>query len=208
MEHPHAARPGRTRAVRRLGLAALVLYVVAVVLLLVRVLAATGSIDRKVADIRTLSRSLDQSTGAVLELSRTNEVVRGIVDDVRPLSGRLDTTLTTAAEVSGLVRSVDATTREIDAIGAQIEGVVTSIDGSAASIAGSASSIDPQVGEIDLSLQTLLDLAASIGAGTHALRGTAQQIDVTANAIDCNLALVGVLIGAAHQDACNRAAGR
>ena len=178
------------------GLLGVIVCVVAVVFLLARVLIAANSINDKAADIKQLGGTINESTAAVLQLTKTNQVASSILSDVQPLTGQLNTTLGTAQQISGTASTINGTAGSIDSVAGQIANTAASIDHSAASIVSSATSIDSKVSDIDTKLAQVLTTANSIKGDTGAIRGTGTQINANANAIDCNLNGVATLIGA------------
>lgn len=178
------------------GLLGVIACIVAVVFLLARVVIAANSINDKAADIRNLGGTINESTAAVLQLTKTNEVASSILTDVQPLSGQLNTTLGTAQGINGLATSINNNASAINSTAQQISGTAASIDKSTSSIRSSAASIDSRVSTINGQLSQVLSVAGQIKADTGAIRATGAQIDSNANAIDCNLNGVAVLLGA------------
>jgi methyl-accepting chemotaxis protein len=196
MQYRPYSLSARTYTLWLFGLLGVIVCVVAVVFLLARVLVAANSINDKAADIKQLGGTINESTAAVLQLTKTNQVAASILNDVQPLSGQLSTTQNTAQGISNLASSINGSAGSIDSTAGQIANTAASINRSSASIAANASSIDSKVSTIDGQLASVLTVANSIKADTGAIRGTGQQIDSNANAIDCNLNGVAQLIGA------------
>lgn len=169
------------------GLLGVIVCVVAVVFLLARVLIAANSINDKAADIKKLGGTINESTAAVLELTKTNDVAHQILDDAKPLTGQLSTTVDTANSISGLATSINGTAGQIDQTASAIQGTATSIDSSAVSIDNSAASINGNVGTINGKLVTAIGLAQAVRNDTGAIHGTAAKIAQDAAAINAKI---------------------
>jgi methyl-accepting chemotaxis protein len=169
------------------GLLGTIVCVVAVVFLLARVLIAANSINDKAGDIKKLGGTINESTAAVLELGKTTDVAQKILDDAKPLTGQLSTTIGTASGISGLATSINNTAGQINNTAGQIQGSATSIDASAVSIDKSAASINQRVGDINGKLDPALALVTGVRGDTGAIRGTADKIAVDANSINTRL---------------------
>ena len=169
------------------GLLGVIICIVAVVFLLARVLIAANSINDKAGDIKKLGGTINESTAAVLELTKTNDLASKILQDAQPLAGQLNTTIATAQSISGLASSISGNAGSIDNTASAILGTAQSIDRSAVSIDNSAASINARVGDINGKLNTVLGQAGSINNSAGAIVGTAGKIAQDAAAINSRI---------------------
>jgi methyl-accepting chemotaxis protein len=183
---PYSLAP-RTYAQWLFGLLGVIVAILLVVFLLARVVVTANSINDKAADIRSLGGTINESTAAVLQLTKTNQVASTILGDVHPLSGQLNTTLGTASGISRLATSINNTAGSIDTVAGQIKGSADLILKDTNSIVASAASIDKGVTDIDAKLSSVLGAVQAIKGDSGNIRGTAVSIQSNAKAIDCKL---------------------
>jgi len=183
---PYSLAP-KTYAQWLFGLLGVIVAILLVVFLLTRVIVTASSINDKAADIRSLGGTINESTAAVLELTKTNQVATTILGDVQPLSGQLNTTLSTASGISGLATSINGTAGAIDGVAGQIQASADLILKDTNSIVASAASIDKGVTDIDAKLTSVLAAVQAIKGDSGNIRGTAVSIQGNAKAIDCKL---------------------
>ncbi len=148
--------------------------------LLARTVRLAQNINDKAGNIANTGRGINIATDSVVQLTRTNKLAGSILNNVEPISPRLNVIIRNA-------RSIDRTAEGILGNARSINGTARGILGEAREIGGSATSIGGSVGGIG---QT----AGQINQTARGIRGTASAILGTARLIDRDVRLINAFL--------------
>ncbi|MGH9186546.1 MAG: hypothetical protein ACRD0U_12140 [Acidimicrobiales bacterium] len=170
------------------GTLVVVVLVVAVAALLLNRTAWTAeSINRKAANISESGEGINQSTGAVIQLSRTNELAASIVNSAKPLEAKLAEVVRLAQSIDGLAQSINGTAGSINGTAGAINDTAKGINVEAANILQVAASINRGVEQINRNLDTTIGIASQIKSDTGNILGQATDAHTSAACIDQGL---------------------
>ncbi|MGH2768585.1 MAG: hypothetical protein ACRDIF_06480 [Actinomycetota bacterium] len=172
---------GRLRRIARgdagQGAIALVVVLIAVVIsaaLLLVTMQTAISINKKAATIKANGQTINQSTDSVLQLTKTNDLAKSILNTAKPLDGQVTEILRLAKSIDGLAISINGTAGTINSTARGINGV-------ASTILSTARSINAGVATINRGLDTTIGLAKDV-------KGLTGKIVVEADTIHRELA--------------------
>lgn len=187
---------GRPAAVRRTLVPVLLITLIALgvaIWLMVRVLDAAAGINDDASAIARNGRGINTATDAVVQLHRTNETARSILQHAQPLSGQL-------ARIVDRAHAIDGTAGAIDTTAGAIDGSAAAINGTAGRITSTAGTIDQTAGAIEGTAGHITTTAGSIEGTAGAINGTAGHIDSTAGGINTQAANILTRAGKIDND--------
>ncbi len=191
-----------------LGLVVTVLVVLVAAGLLQRTASIASSINEKAKDIALTGRGINESTDSIIQLNRTNELATSILNSAVPLQGKLTTIVNEANTINGSAASINGSAGSINGSAVSINGTAKGIGGSATSIGGAATRIngtagainaeagrildvarrlDRDVAQININLDTTIDIANRIKSDTGGIVGQAVNAKVNAACINGGL---------------------
>lgn len=159
----------------------IVLVVVAIaVVLLQRTAGLADKINDKAGNIANTATGINEATGAVLKLGRTNQLAGSILDTAQPLQGQLNQIIGLARDIDGLATSINGTARTVG-------NTANGINNTAGTILSTAQSINAGVIQINRNLDTTIALAAQIKSDTGGILGESGEADHLASCLDNGL---------------------
>lgn len=181
----------------RQGLLAVVLVAVVAALgvttwLLIRTVDAADDIEEKSARIARTGRGINDSTDAIVQLRRTNEIARSILDSVRPLDQQLGTIVARSQSIDDTAGAIDATAGAINQTAATINSEVRVITGEAHDITRTAVGIRGTAGRIETEADDILVTSRKIDRTATGINRQAAGILETARTIDRDVRLINV----------------
>jgi uncharacterized protein YoxC len=173
----------------------IVLVVVAIAAVLLNRTAWTAeSINKKAKTIAQTGGGINEATGAVIQLERTNSDASSINDTAKPLEGKLAEVIRLAQSIDGLAKSINGTANSIHGNAISINGTAGTVNGTAKGINGQATSIlnearriNDGVAQINTNLDTTLAIANGIKSDTGNILGQANTAHKEAACIDAGL---------------------
>ena len=138
------------------GTLVIVIIVVGIaVILLLRTAVTAVSINDKAESIARTGRGINQSTDAILQLEKTNQLGGAILTTSKELVPRLDT-------IIGHARSIDGLATTINGSAVTINNTARGINASVVNIMGTAQSINRGVEQINRNVDTTIGLARDV----------------------------------------------
>lgn len=160
-------RRGRGDCGQAAGTLILVVAVAAVAAMLLNRTAWTAeSINKKAANIAQSGEGINQSTGAVIQLEKTNGAAASILGSAQPLEGKLGEVVRLAQSIDARAQSINATAGSINTSASAINGTAKGINADAAAIVDIAASINRGVEQINRNLDTTIDIVGRIKSDT------------------------------------------
>ncbi len=149
---------GLDRSERGQATGALVIVILVVgvaVILLLRTAVTAVSINDKAESIARTGRGINQSTDAILQLEKTNQLGGSILNTAKPLQPRLD-------QIVNVLRSIDGKATTINASAVSINNSARGINGAVTNILGTVQSINRGVEQINRNVDTTIGLARDV----------------------------------------------
>ena len=159
--------------------------------LLARTVQEAQSINAKAQNIASTGRGINEATDAVIQLNRTVDLARSILNSARPLDTQLGRIVATATGINTRAGSINAKARSINSTAGSINdtaGTINTrageINAAAGQINSSAGAINSTAGSINQSAGAILSSASAINTSAGSINDSAGAINETAVGID------------------------
>ncbi len=152
--------------------------------LLARTVQEAQSINAKAQNIATNGRGINESTDAVVQLNRTNDLAGSILDSARPLDTQLGRIVATAKGIDSLASSINAKAGSINSTAVSINDTAGAINTSAGEINSAAESINSSAGAVNSTAGEINQSAGSIDTSAGAINTSAGRINTSAGEIN------------------------
>ena len=156
--------------------------VLAAVVLLQRTLSTARAINDKAANIAETGRGINTATDSIIQLNDTDQLGKNILRTAEPLVGQLDTVIGLATNIDNKATSItnsalaiNSSALAINADGDEINSTAHGIESELGQILNLAESIRGGVAQININVDTTIDLARAIKADTATIVGQAQE---------------------------------
>ena len=152
--------------------------------LLARTVQEAQSINAKAQNIATTGRGINAATDSVVQLNRTVDLAKSILNSARPLDTQLGRIVATATGINARAASINSKAGSINATAGSINDTAGSINTSAEEINAAAESINSSAGAVNTTAGAINTSAGSINTSAGAINTSAGSINTSAGDIN------------------------
>ncbi|HEV2127369.1 MAG TPA: hypothetical protein VGR22_01990 [Thermomicrobiales bacterium] len=152
--------------------------------LLARTVQEAQSINAKAQNIATNGRGINEATDSVIQLNRTVDLAKSILESARPLDTQLGRIVATASGINSRAASINSKAGSINQTAGSINDTAGAINTSAGEINAAAESINSSAGSVNTTAGAINQSAGSINTSAGAINQSAGSINTSAGTIN------------------------